>query len=108
MGGASIAAPGPPYEYTVTRSWAPVDFPALAARVRIPVHFTLGEHERVWQSGPSALAGVAAMFTAAPRVVVHEQAGGGHNLSIGLTAVAYHLKVLSFVEECVTALEKVT
>jgi hypothetical protein len=40
------------------------------------------------------------MFTAAPRVEVCEQAGAGRNLSLGLTATAYHLKVLSFVEEC--------
>lgn len=29
-----------------------------------------------------------------------------HNLSIGLTSLAYHLKVLSFVEECVLAREE--
>lgn len=100
-GGGPIAARGPDYEAGVVDRWAPLDFPRLAAEVRIPVHFSLGEHEMVWQSGPAALADVAAMFTAAPRVVVCEQAGAGHNLSIGLTATAYHLKVLSFVEECV-------
>ena len=39
------------------------------------------------------------------RVVTEEQAGGGHNLSLGLSALAYHLKVLSFAEECVLARE---
>jgi hypothetical protein len=65
------------------------------------VHYSLGEHERVWRSGPAALADIASLFTASPRVVVDEQVDGGHNLSIGLTAMAYHLKILSFVEECV-------
>lgn len=39
---------------------------------------------------------------------VDEQTGGGHNLSIGLTSMTYHLKVLSFVEECVLAREEQT
>jgi len=102
-GGASIGSRGPAYEVTVVDGWAERDFPRLAAQVRIPVHFTLGEHEMVWRSGPAALADIAAMFTAAPKVVVCEQAGAGHNLSLGFTATAYHLKVLSFVEECVVA-----
>jgi hypothetical protein len=100
-GGAGIAAPGPRYEATVVDTWAARDFPELAAQVPVPVHFTLGDQERVWRSGPAALAELAALFGAAPRVAVHEQAGGGHNLSLGLTAMAYHLTVLSFVEECV-------
>jgi hypothetical protein len=79
------------------------DFPALAARVRVPVRYSLGDHEKVWSSGALALAEVAALFTASPRVVVDEQAEAGHNLSLGLSALAYHLKVLSFAEECVLA-----
>ncbi|HKT03719.1 MAG TPA: alpha/beta fold hydrolase [Rugosimonospora sp.] len=101
VGGARIAAPGPAYEAAVVERWAAYDFPELAAKVTVPVHFTLGDHERVWRSGPAALAELAALFGAAPRVAVHEQARGGHNLSLGLTALAYHLTVLSFVEECV-------
>jgi hypothetical protein len=45
--------------------------------------------------------GGAAITSASPRVVVHQQADAGHNLSLGLTAKAYHLTVLAFVEECV-------
>jgi len=92
------AAPG--YEGGEVRRWVR-DFPALAARVRVPVHYSLGDHEKVWRSGPAALAEVAALFTISPRVVAGEQAEAGHNLSLGLSALAYHLKVLSFAEECV-------
>jgi len=56
-------------------------------------------------SGPPALAEIAALFTASPRVVTEEQPGSGHNLSLGLAAPAYHLKVLAFAEECALARE---
>ena len=67
------------------------------------VEFSAGDHESVWDSTPAALADVAALFTASPRVVVNEAADSGHNLSVGLTAAAYHRHVLSFVEECAVA-----
>jgi pimeloyl-ACP methyl ester carboxylesterase len=102
VGAARIQSPGPPYESSVARHW-PLEFPELAARVRIPVHYTLGDHERVWRPGPEALADIGGLFTASPRVVTDEQADSGHNLSIGFTATGYHLKILSFVEECVLA-----
>jgi pimeloyl-ACP methyl ester carboxylesterase len=104
IGGASISSPAPAYEATIAETW-PRDFPEVAARVRIPVQYTLGEHELVWRSGPEGLADIASLFTASPRVVVNEQAESGHNMSVGLGALAYHLKVLSFVEECVLARE---
>jgi pimeloyl-ACP methyl ester carboxylesterase len=94
----SIAARSPQYELRA-RHWVD-EFPGLAARVRVPVQFSLGDHESVWRSGPDALAEIAALFTASPRVRVHEQTDAGHNLSLGLTARAYHLRLLSFVEEC--------
>ncbi|MGI8329453.1 alpha/beta hydrolase [Actinomadura scrupuli] len=104
-GGAGISSPAPAYEGVEAERWME-EFPRLAARVRIPVHYTLGDHERWWRAGPAALADVAALFTASARVAVHEQAGGGHNLSLGLSALSYHLQVLSFAEECVLAREK--
>jgi hypothetical protein len=101
---AGMAARTPGYEVDDVQGWGE-SFPLLAARVRVPVHCTLGEHEQVWRSGRTALAGVAALFTASPRVAADEQAGAGHMLSRGLSALAYHLKVLSFAEECVLARE---
>ena len=102
VGGARFVSATPGYEGTVGQDW-PAEFPKLAAQVRVPVHYSLGEHERVWQTGPEAMAEVAGLFTASPRVEVLELAGSGHNLSVGLTAAAYHLKILSFVEECAVA-----
>jgi pimeloyl-ACP methyl ester carboxylesterase len=99
-GGALIASPTPRYEGTVTAGWPRTDFPALAAQVRVPVHFTAGEHEKVWRNDPRALADVAAMFGAAPRVVTDRIAGGGHNLSIGYAAPRYHDSIIGFIDEC--------
>lgn len=98
-GGRGIGSSSPAYE--ARRADWPSEFARIAAAVRVPVHLTLAEHEQVWANGPAGLADLASMFTAAPRVVRHEQAGAGHNTSLSRTALAYHLRVLAFVEECV-------
>jgi pimeloyl-ACP methyl ester carboxylesterase len=103
--GAVRGSWSPAYEASVVANWAKHDFPALAAQLRVPVRFSLADGERFWEAGPSGLADIAAMFTSSPRVVVNEQADSPHNLSLGLSATAYHLGVLSFVEECVVAHE---
>ncbi|MGW0246152.1 alpha/beta fold hydrolase [Nocardia goodfellowii] len=105
LGGAPIAANTPRYEGTVLRPWPQQDFPALAAKVRVPVHFSAGQYENVWRNDADALAEIAALFTAAPRVVAEQLPASGHNLSLGYSATAYHLRVLAFVEECVRAQE---
>jgi len=93
----------PPQEGRISANWAKGDFSALAGAVTTPVRFTAAEHERVWDSTPEALAEIAALFTASPRVEVNRQAGCGHNLSLGVAAAAYHSSVLSFVEQCIVA-----
>ena len=103
LSGMTNSSTGAPYEVGMTKSWPRQDFPALAPRVRVPVQFSVAEHERVWRSDPETLAKVAAMFTASPRFAINEQSSTGHNLSLTINAAAYHEKVLSFVEECVVA-----
>jgi pimeloyl-ACP methyl ester carboxylesterase len=108
LSGITNSSTGALYEATMVKDWPRQDFPALAAEVHVPVQFSFAEYERVWQSDPEALAEIAAMFTAAPRFVISEQVGAGHNLSLSVSAAAYHLKVLSFVEDCVVARESAT
>lgn len=103
LNGITNSSTGAPYEAAMVNTWARQDFPALAAEVRVPVQFSVAEHERVWKSDPDALAEIASTFTASPRFVINEQAGAGHNLSLSVSAAAYHMNVLSFVEECVVA-----
>lgn len=101
--GITNSSGGAPYEADMVKDWPRQDFPELAAQVEVPVQFNSADHERVWQSDPEALTDIAAAFGAAPRVVLNEQIGAGHNLSLSVSAAAYHLKILSFVEECVVA-----
>jgi hypothetical protein len=41
------------------------------------------------------------LFANAAGFHVNEQAGAGHNISIGHTAAAYHSTVFSFADDCV-------
>jgi pimeloyl-ACP methyl ester carboxylesterase len=101
----ALSAPGVAYEAEATANWPRRDFSAIAAKVRVPVEFSAADHESVWETTPAALAQIAASFTASPRVVVNHVADSGHNVSVSLTADAYHRKVLSFIEECIDAQE---
>ena len=103
LGGATVYPGAPPYEDQMVSNWARQDFPALAPAVRVPVQFSIAEHEKVWQSDPPAQAEIASLFSGAPRFQINEQSEAGHNISLGHTAAVYHSTVLSFADECVNA-----
>lgn len=103
LNGATVSPTAPSYEDQMVSNWARQDFPALAPAVRVPVQFSIAEHEKVWQNDTSAMEEIAALFSGTPRFTVHRQPDAGHNISLGHTAPAYHAKVLSFAEECVAA-----
>lgn len=92
----------PGYEAELVANWVR-DLPDLASRVRVPVRYTVAEHERVWATDDEAVSEVASLFTAAPRVLTYRQDAAGHNLSLGHTAAAYHMNTLAFAEECAIA-----
>ena len=98
---SGLSAPGVAYEAEVTTHWAKRDFPDLAGRVTAPVQFSVADHEAVWESTPEAIASIVALFSASRRVMVNEVADAGHNVSVGLSADAYHRRVLEFVDECI-------
>lgn len=103
LGGGSVSARGSALEVKTLNEWATREFLGLAPDIRIPVRYTLGEHERVWRNDPEEMAAVGSLFTGAGRVVVNRQPNTGHNISLGHTAPAYHLSVLAFAEECLFA-----
>ena len=98
--GVTVSPSAPAYEDQAVSDWARQTFPSLAPAVRVPVHFSIAEHEKVWQTDSSAMTELATMFSAAPQFTVHRQPDAGHNISLGHTAPDYHSTVLSFVEEC--------
>ncbi|MFI5986755.1 alpha/beta hydrolase [Streptomyces sp. NPDC051555] len=95
----ALLAPTPPRESAETMWW-PRQFEALAPEVRIPVRLTFAQHEAWWDLSEAALTAMTARLTATPRVTVDHLAAAGHNISLGHTATAYHLRVLAFLEEC--------
>jgi len=101
--GITNSSTAPAYERDVALNWPHRYFPELAPAVRVPVRFTLGEHDKVFRSDPDALAEVAQMFTSAPNFATDLYPDAGHNLSLGLNAAGYHRKVFAFVDECVAA-----
>ncbi len=98
----SVVAPVPAREREDALCW-PDRFAGVAARVRAPVRFTFAEHESWWRHDASAVADLVAPFTSCPRVLVDRLPGSGHNVSLGWTARAYHLRALGFLEECLAA-----
>lgn len=99
----ALSAPGVAYEAKVTKYWTRQDFTEIASHVRVPVQFSVAEHESVWESTPEAVATIAGLFTSSPRVVVNEVQDSGHNVSVALSADVYHRTVLSFIEQCIVA-----
>lgn len=74
--------------------------PGFAARVAVPIRISFADHERWWDVTPDALRQLKALFTQSPRVEIATQVLGGHNLSLGRCARAYHLKAIAFADEC--------
>jgi pimeloyl-ACP methyl ester carboxylesterase len=101
--GVTVSPSAPAYEDQMVSDWARETFPALAPAVRVPVHFSIAEYERVWQTDTSALTEITALFSGSPRFVVHRQSEAGHNISLGRTAADYHATVFSFAEECASS-----
>lgn len=103
LSGVTVSPTAPSYEDQMVSDWSRHTFPTLAPAVRVPVHFSVAEYEKVWQADDSAIEEIIAMFSSAPRCTVHRQLGAGHNISLGHTAAEYHAEVLAFVTQCLTA-----
>lgn len=108
LNGATVSPSAPAYEDQMVSDWARETFPTLAPAVRVPVHFSIAEHEKVWQADDSAVREITAMFSGAPSFTVHRQPDAGHNISLSHSAADYHAQVLSFVGECVAASSSAT
>ncbi|BDE16476.1 MULTISPECIES: alpha/beta hydrolase [Mycobacterium] len=101
--GVTNSSSAPPYERDVALNWPHRYFPELAPAVRVPVRYSLGEHDNVFRSDPAALAEIGGMFQTAPSFVTELHSDAGHNLSLGHSAADYHRTVFAFVDQCVSA-----
>ncbi|KPI17129.1 hypothetical protein OK006_10568 [Actinobacteria bacterium OK006] len=93
-------APVPEHEVSTVAGWTRLSAVTLP-RVRVPVRLTFAEYEAWWRHDDEEIADLAARLSEAPRIVVDRLPHAGHNISLGWSARAYHLKVLAFAEECV-------
>ncbi|MGW0393827.1 hypothetical protein ACWDYJ_23590 [Streptomyces sp. NPDC003042] len=73
-------------------------YPAVAAGVRVPVRFAFAEQELRWRHDTEELEEPLAPPTVSAEFV--RQRDAGHDISLGWAARTYHLRVLSFLEEC--------
>lgn len=101
--GVTNSSTSPAYERDVAVNWPHRYFPELAPAVRVPVRFTIGEHDRVYRGDDENLAEIAQMFSRAPLFTGNRHPDAGHNLSLGLNAADYHRGVFAFVDECTAA-----
>jgi len=92
----------PPTQAGEATEW-PDRFRRFADTITIPVRFTFGDHERMWALDEDHFAALRSLLRCSPRVEVQLQPLAGHNISLGLGARAYHLKVLAFTEECLSS-----
>ncbi|MFD8465518.1 alpha/beta hydrolase [Streptomyces cyaneofuscatus] len=99
--GRGLVAPVPSRESDEGPRW-PLLYPGIAAGVRAPVRLTFAEQEQWWHHDDEAVAAMTGLLTAS-RVTVARQPDAGHNISLGWAARAYHLKVLSHLEDCLLA-----
>lgn len=99
QGSASMISAMPARELEDAASW-PSLFDAVAGRIRVPLRMTFAEHEHWWCHEEETLADLSERLEAVPRLVIERQPGAGHNISLGWSARAYHLRALAFAEEC--------
>jgi pimeloyl-ACP methyl ester carboxylesterase len=94
-----IVAPMPALEVNTVAGWIRLSA-AILPRIRVPVRLTFAEHETWWHHGEEDITDMTARLSAAPQIVIDRLPQAGHNISLGWTARAYHLKALAFAEEC--------
>jgi pimeloyl-ACP methyl ester carboxylesterase len=80
----------------------PGRFRRIAARVRVPVHLRLAEHEHIWDNRAAAIQDMAGCFRAAPEADAGLLPGGGHLYEVHRRGHELVAAQLDFVERCVT------
>ena len=77
---------------------APSVLPSLMMQIKVPVQWTIAEHERSSIGGHAMLDRVTKSLPSAKRVLTHLQINSGHNISVHHVARAYHTSVCLFLK----------
>ncbi|MCX4408357.1 MULTISPECIES: alpha/beta fold hydrolase [unclassified Streptomyces] len=85
----------------VAGQWC-MDFAGIAARIEVPLHYGLAEHEGFWHSSDESVAAFGNAFTAAPSVTARRILGGGHNIDHHYVGAAFHKEQLDFAKGLVS------
>lgn len=88
--------------HEVVEGW-PLDFAPLAARVNVAVHYSLAEHEGLWNSTPDSISAFADAFTAAPQTTAHTIKSSGHNVDHHDAGPAFHTDQLDWAAQLTRA-----
>lgn len=75
-------------------------FSSVAANIRIPVSFSLGEFDSIWESGPAEMERARGLFSSAPTVEARIQRQAGHCTHLHRIARSYNLRTIAFADEC--------
>lgn len=90
----------------VVGGW-PREWREICAGVRVPVHYRLAEHDRLWNVSEDRVAAVHdALRTSSPYVDAAICQGAAHNLPASAVGRSYILEVLAFAHRCL-AFERV-
>ncbi|MFA3842600.1 alpha/beta fold hydrolase [Streptomyces aureus] len=81
--------------HEVIEGW-PRDFARLAPRVNVAVHYSLADHEKLWNSTPDNISAFAGAFTAAPQMTTHTINNSGHNVDHHYAGPAFHTAQLDW------------
>jgi hypothetical protein len=93
-------APVPVSELFQAPRWPVERLPALAPKVRVPVHNALAQFDALWDSSPANVARFAEFFTAVPFIEAGVAWGTGHSIDHHTLGHALHLRQLAFAAEC--------
>ncbi|WP_432181620.1 alpha/beta fold hydrolase [Streptomyces sp. NBC_00063] len=89
-------SPAPVAELLEVAGRWPAEFPEIAARVDVAVHYGLAEHDQLWFAGDETVAAFARAFASAPSVAARCVPGCGHNIDHHYAGAAFHQEQLDF------------
>lgn len=69
----------------------------IASRIRVPVHYRQGEHEKLWINGPKIIAAYGSLFVNSPKVDCAMVADAGHCIDFHHAGPAFQRSQLDFV-----------